>query len=130
MARATARARKVTRARIRSRYPNLNNSKDTVGIATNGDTNVPTAGKRIADAKSKGGAAVASADDGDVAAVMEVDDVVMRTGDDKTSTGWCFALTSMCAVVGSTGSLLLEASLAQTFFFFVAEATSNREMLC
>ena len=38
--------------------------------------------KRIADAKSKGGAAAASADDGDVAAVMEVDDVVMRTGDD------------------------------------------------
>ena len=64
--------------------------------------------KRIADAKSKGGAAAASADDGDVAAVMEVDDVVMRTGDDETSTGWCFALTSMCAVVGSTGSLLLD----------------------
>ena len=39
---------------------------------------------------------------------MEVDDVVMRTGDDETSTGWCFALTSMCAVVGSTGSLLLD----------------------
>ena len=38
---------------------------------------------------------------------MEVDDVVMRTGDDETSTGW-FALTSTCAVVGSTGSLLLE----------------------
>ena len=40
---------------------------------------------------------------------MEVDDVVMRTGDDdETSTGWCFALTSMCAVVGSTSSLLLD----------------------
>ena len=39
---------------------------------------------------------------------MEVDDVVMRTGDDETSTGWCFALTSMCAAAGSTGSLLLE----------------------
>ena len=39
---------------------------------------------------------------------MEVDDVVMRTGDDETSTGWCFALTSMCALVGSTGSLLLD----------------------
>ena len=39
---------------------------------------------------------------------MEVDDVVMRTGDDDTSTGWCFALTSMCAAAGSTGSLLLE----------------------
>ena len=63
--------------------------------------------KRIADAKSKGGAAAASADDGDVAAVMEVDDVVMRTGDDETSTGWCFALTSTWAVVGSTFSLLL-----------------------
>ena len=40
--------------------------------------------KRIDDAKSNGGAA-ASADDGDVAAVMEVDDVVMRAGDDETS---------------------------------------------
>ena len=39
--------------------------------------------KRIADGKSKGGAAAASADDGDVAAVMEVDDVVMRTGDTR-----------------------------------------------
>ena len=58
--------------------------------------------KRISDAKSTGGAAAASADNnGDVAAVMEVDDVVMRTG-------WCFFLTSMCAVVGSTGSLLLD----------------------
>ena len=52
--------------------------------------------ERIADVKSKGGAAAASADDGDVA----VDDVVMRTGDDETSPGWCFALTSMCACCG------------------------------
>ena len=56
----------------------------------------------------KVGAAAACADDGDVAAVMEVDDVVMRTGDDETSPGWCFALASMCAVVGSTCSLLLD----------------------
>ena len=34
MARAKARARIVTRARIRSRYPNLSNPKDTAGIAT------------------------------------------------------------------------------------------------
>ena len=61
--------------------------------------------KRIADAKLKGGAAAASADnDGDVAAEMEVDDVVMRAGND----GWCFAVTSLCALVGSTGSLLLD----------------------
>ena len=40
------------------------------------------------------------------AAVMEVDDVVMRAGDDETSTGWCFAVTGLCAVVGSTVSLL------------------------
>ena len=39
---------------------------------------------------------------------MEVEDVVMRTGDDETSTGWCFALTSMCATVGSAGSLFLD----------------------
>ena len=32
----------------------------------------------------------------------------MRTGDDDTTTGWCFAVTSMCSVVGSTGSLLLD----------------------
>ena len=37
---------------------------------------------------------------------MEVDDAVMRTGDDETSVG-C-AVTSLCAVVGSTGSLLLD----------------------
>ena len=49
--------------------------------------------KRIADPMAKGGAAAASADDGDVAVVMEVDDVVMRTGGDETSTGWCFALS-------------------------------------
>ena len=60
--------------------------------------------KRIASAKSKSGVAAAHADDGDIAAVMEVDDVVMRAGDDGTSTGWCFALTSMCSIVGSTGS--------------------------
>ena len=60
--------------------------------------------KRIADAWSKGGAAAASADDGDVALVMEVDDVVTRTGSDETSTCSCFALTSMCAAVGSTSS--------------------------
>ena len=43
MARTKARARKVTRARIRSRYPNLSSSKDTPGIATYGDMSVPTA---------------------------------------------------------------------------------------
>ena len=43
MARAKARARKVTRQRIRSQHPNLSNSKDTAGIARSGDTNVPTA---------------------------------------------------------------------------------------
>ena len=46
--------------------------------------------------------------DGNVAAVMEVDDAVMGIGDDETSTGWCFAVASMCAVVGPTGSLLLD----------------------
>ena len=42
MARAKARARKVTRAKIRSRYPNLSNSKDTADIVTNGDTSALT----------------------------------------------------------------------------------------
>ena len=43
---------------------------------------------RIAVGKLKGGAGAASADiDGDVAAVMEVDDAVMGTEDDETSTG-------------------------------------------
>ena len=36
---------------------------------------------------------------------MEVDDVVMRTEDDEMPKAWCFAVTSMCASVGSTGSL-------------------------
>ena len=58
--------------------------------------------KRIADGKSKGGAAAASLDnDGEVAAVMEVDD-------EGESLGWCFAVASLCAAAGSTGSLLLE----------------------
>ena len=39
---------------------------------------------------------------------MEVDDAVMGTGDDETSTSWCFAATRLCAAVGSTGSLLLD----------------------
>ena len=60
--------------------------------------------KRIADGTSKGGAAAASADNnGDVAAVMEVDEDVMGTEDDKTSTVWCFGVTSLCAAVGSEG---------------------------
>ena len=42
----------------------------------------------------------------DVAAVMEVDDAVMGTVDDETSTGWSFAVARVCAAVGSTGSLL------------------------
>ena len=46
----------------------------------------------------KGGAAAAFADsDGDVAAVMKVDDAVIGNGDDETSTGWCFAVASPCA---------------------------------
>ena len=95
MARAKARARKVTRPRIRSRYPNLSNSKDTAGTARIGDKRADCR-KRIADGKSKGGAAAVSADnDGVVAAVMEVDDAVMGTGDDETSTGWCFAVASV-----------------------------------
>ena len=46
---------------------------------------------------------------------MMVDDVVMRTGDDETSAGWCFALTSMCAAAGSTGSLLLDSGSDEHF---------------
>ena len=57
----------------------------------------------------EGGAAAASADnDGEVAAVMEVDDAVMETEDEEASMGWCFVVTSLCAAVGSTGSLLLD----------------------
>ena len=58
--------------------------------------------KRIADGKTKGGEAAASVDnDGEVQAVMEIDD-------EGVSLGWCFAATSLCAAVGSTGSLLLD----------------------
>ena len=66
--------------------------------------------KRIADSKSKGGAAAACADnDGNVSAVMDDDDdFAMDAEGDETSTGWCFGVSSMCAVLGSTGSLLLD----------------------
>ena len=46
--------------------------------------------------------------DCEVAAVVEVDDAVMETDDEGTSQGWCFAVTSPCAAVGSTGSFLLD----------------------
>ena len=39
---------------------------------------------------------------------MNVDDSVMDTERDEASTGWCFGFSSMCAVLGSTGSLLLD----------------------
>ena len=66
--------------------------------------------KRIADGKSKGGAAAACADnDGNVSAVMDDDDdFAMDAEGDETSIGWCFGVSSMCAVLGSTGSLLLD----------------------
>ena len=109
MPRAKARARKVTRARIRSRYLSLNNSGDTTGTARRGDTKRADCRKHIADGKSKGGAAAASADkDGDVAAVMEVDDDVMGTSEDERQRIGAFGVTSLCAAVGSTGSLLLD----------------------
>ena len=57
--------------------------------------------KCIADGKSKGGAAAASADnDGDVATVMNVNDYMMDTEWDEASTGWRFGVSSMCAVLG------------------------------
>ena len=46
--------------------------------------------------------------DGDVAAVMDDDDFVMEGEGDEASGGWCFGVSSMCAVLGSTGSLLLD----------------------
>ena len=32
----------------------------------------------------------------------------MKVDDEEESLGWCFAVTSLCAAVGSTGSLLLD----------------------
>ena len=62
------------------------------------DTIVPTAGN----GKSKGGAAAAPRDnDGEVAAVIEVDD-------EGESLAWCFSVANLCAAVGATGSLLLD----------------------
>ena len=88
MARAKARARKVTRPRIRSRYPNLSNSKVTADIARSEDTKRADCKKTHRHGKSKGGAKAASADnDGHIAAVMEVDDAAMGIEDDETSTG-------------------------------------------
>ena len=61
--------------------------------------------KRIADGKSKGGAAAASGNnDGDVAAVMVVDDFVMDAERDA-STGWCLGVSRMCAVQGNRSLL-------------------------
>ena len=40
--------------------------------------------------------------------MMEVDDAVMETEDEGASLGWCFAATSLCAAVGSTGSPFLD----------------------
>ena len=39
--------------------------------------------------------------DGEVQAVLEIDD-------EGELLGWCFGVTSLCAAVGSTGSLLLD----------------------
>ena len=36
------------------------------------------------------------------------DDFAMDAEGDETSAGWCFGVSSMCAVLGSTGSLLLD----------------------
>ena len=102
MARAKGKARKVTRAKPISKPEQF---QGYCGYCEKWGHKR----ERIADGKSKGGAAAASAgNDGGVAAVTEADDVVMRIGDDETSTGWCFAVASMCAVVGSTGSLFLD----------------------
>ena len=46
---------------------------------------------------------------------MEVGDAVMVTEDDETSTGWCFAVTSLRPAVGSTGSLLLDSGSDEHF---------------
>ena len=56
----------------------------------------------LATASMEGGAAAASADnDGEVQAVMEIDD-------EGESLDWSFGVTSLCAALGSTGSLLLD----------------------
>ena len=94
MAKAKAKARMVTRARIRSRYPNLSNSKDTEGFATHGDISVPTAGNATP-TPSRRVVRQEPDNDGDVAAVMEVDDVVMRAGEDETST---VSLSQVCVL--------------------------------
>ena len=67
---------------------------------------MPTAGNASPTASRR--AAASAENEGDVAAVMEVDDAVMGTEDDEASMGLCFAVTSLCAAVGSTGSLLLD----------------------
>ena len=71
--------------------------------------------KRIADGESKGGAAAASADnDGDVAAVMDDVDFALDAEGDETSAGWCFGVSSMCAVLGSTGHSFWTADATDT----------------
>ena len=110
MARAKARARKVTRAGMDQKPVSKHEQfQGYCGYCEKWGHERADCRKRIADGKSKGGASAASAhNDGDVTAVMEVDDAVMGTGDDETSTGWCFAVASLCAAAGSTGALLLD----------------------
>ena len=108
MARAKARAKKGDKSKDQKPISKPEQFQGYCGYCDKWGQKRADCRKRTADAKSKGGAAAASADDGDVAAVMEVDDVVMRTGDDEPSTGRCFAVASMCAAIGSTGSLLLD----------------------
>ena len=54
--------------------------------------------------------------DNDVAVVMEVDDVAMRTGDDETSTGWCFAVASMCAADSGSDEHLCTPKFADSIY--------------
>ena len=108
MVRARAKERRAERARIRNHRSRLSSSKDTADTARNGRHKRADCRKRIADGKSKGGAAASADNDGDVAAVMDIDDFVLDAERDDASTGFCLGVSSMCAVLGSTGSLLLD----------------------
>ena len=89
--RARAKERKARGARIRNHRSRLSSFKGYGGYCEKWRHKRADCRKRIADGKWKGGAAAASADnDGDVAAVMDVDDFVMDAEKDEASTDWCF----------------------------------------
>ena len=102
---ARAKARKARRARIRKPVTKTEQFQGYCGYCEKWGHKRADC---ITDGESKGAAAASTDNDGDVAVVMNVDDAVKDTERNEASTGWCFGVSSMCAVLGPTGSLFLD----------------------